>query len=222
MSKKFDAIHHGGHERDVIEIEALLRELDIGDLDQLMPPPSVWAGVEAQVEAQITDAARVAPVVAIESRRRPWWQLTSIAAAVVLVVGGGAIWFTNRGDPGVVLSTAVLAHDPVMFDPLGADSVATAELVERDGRLEIDLVDANLPNADDDDLELWLIQVDADGNPIDIASVSMVDADHPGSYQIPDGLDPTTHPIVDISIEPHDGDADHSGRSILRGVLESA
>ena len=45
-------------------------------------------------------------------------------------------------------------------------------------------------------------------------------ADRPDA--VPAELDPDVYSIVDISIEPRDGDAAHSGRSILRGTLADA
>jgi hypothetical protein len=38
---------------------------------------------------------------------------------------------------------------------------------------------------------------------------------------VPAGLDPSSHYVVDISIEPRDGIAAHSGQSILRGALQA-
>ena len=139
----------------------------------------------------------------------------------MLIVGVGVIAVANRDDSDTVLSSAVLLHDPATFDPLGADSAATAKLLERDGHLEIELTDTTLPSlASDDDLELWLIEPDSAGNPVDIAPVALIEASDPGTYRVPDGIDPSSHYVVDISIEPRDGDAAHSGRSILRGALE--
>jgi hypothetical protein len=40
-----------------------------------------------------------------------------------------------------------------------------------------------------------------------------------GSYDLPPGLDPEQFPIVDVSVEPLDGDPAHSGDSRLRGQL---
>ena len=37
----------------------------------------------------------------------------------------------------------------------------------------------------------------------------------------PTGIDPNEYSLVDLSIEPDDGDPTHSGRSILRGELKS-
>jgi hypothetical protein len=209
---------HGGVD-DVSKIEALLGELrpeDLQGLDLRPPPSDVWTNIEAAV------ANEPAPPIALHSHRRTRrrWQIPAAAAAVVLIALGGVITFWNRGDSDEVLSRAILSHDPATMDPLGADASATAQLVERDGHFEIKLTDADLPSLAGDELELWMIEPDAAGNLVDIAPVAMVRSSDPGTYRVPDGLDPASHFIVDISIEPRDGDAAHSGRSILRGPLE--
>jgi hypothetical protein len=83
------------------------------------------------------------------------------------------------------------------------------------------LEDAALPSVDEDaDLELWLIEADADGEIVDIAPISLVSG--AGAYEVPSSIDVSAFRIVDISIEPRDGDDTHSGRSILRGNLAEA
>ena len=218
MSDDIDKIGDGSGDPDVSDVEALLRELDVDDLAVTAPPTSVWTGIS---ETIATDPA---PVVTIESRRarrRSW--IWAAAAAVVVIIGVGVIAVANRDDSETVVSSAVLLHDPASFDPLGADSTATATLIERDGHLEIELTDTTLPSlTSDDDLELWLIEPDSAGNPVDIAPVALVEVGDPGTSRLPDGIDLSSHHVGDISIEPRDGDAAHSGRSILRGALEPA
>ena len=41
------------------------------------------------------------------------------------------------------------------------------------------------------------------------------------TLELPSGLDLGEFPIVDVSVEPLDGDPTHSGVSVARGVLES-
>lgn len=197
------------------EIEALLRELDLTDLEGVAPPPSVWAGIEAEL------AAEPAPVVELAARRPAGRQalLLAVAAALLIVVVGAAV-VINRTGGDTVLATSDLSYDPEAFDPLGAGATATAHLVERDDGFAIELTGTSFPAVGEDaDLELWLIEADASGTIVDVAPVSLVGG--AGSYEVPDGLDVSTHRIVDISIEPRDGDDAHSGRSILRGVLEA-
>lgn len=150
--------------------------------------------------------------------------MAAAAAAVILIVAGAFVVTGRAGDDDdTALSSAALVFDEAAgFDPLGAGASATAELLEADGFYEIKLTDAQLPAVSEaDDLELWLIEPDASGAAVDVQPVSLVDPDEPGTYRVPPGLDPGTHYVVDISIEPRDGDAAHSGRSILRGPFEA-
>jgi anti-sigma-K factor RskA len=84
------------------------------------------------------------------------------------------------------------------------------------------LVDSQLPVPLEgrEDLELWLIEPDDAANPIDLVSLGLVDPNDPGVFEIPTDYDPSTFSVVDISVEPRDGEPTHSGRSILRGPLE--
>ena len=145
--------------------------------------------------------------------------MLAAAAAIVLIVAV-TVAVAGRGTTDEVVSVAALTYDPAAFDPRGADASAEAQLLARDGAYSIRLTDTNFPELDADDLELWLIEPDDAGNPVDVAPVSLVDPDDDGTYDVPAGLDPGTHYVVDISIEPRDGDATHSGQSILRGALQ--
>ena len=40
-----------------------------------------------------------------------------------------------------------------------------------------------------------------------------------GEFDLPDGVDLKDYPLVDISVEPLDGNPTHSGTSVLRGTL---
>ena len=207
---------HVGDDADLDEIEARLQQLEVDDLALVTPPPHVWAGIEQELAADEHEAA-VIELAPRRSRAVRW--LLVAAAAVALVVAGVLIITRNNTDEAVV-SSAQLTYDPGAFDPLGADSSATAVLVRQGDHYEIRLTDTELPALDNDDLELWLIEPDAAGAPLDVAPVAVVDRTGSGSYRVPHNLDPASHYIVDISIEPRDGDAAHSGRSILRGALQ--
>ena len=107
------------------------------------------------------------------------------------------------------------------FDALGARARAGADLIAGDGGHSIELVDAALPSPEAGaDLEVWLIRPDDEGNVADLVSLGVVDPADPGSLDVPAGYDPGAYFVVDISVEPRDGDPTHSGRSILRGPLE--
>ena len=205
--------------RDDAEIEAKLRELHAEGLELLQPPPEVWDGIESAVRSGDEPDRRVVP---LEPRRRRARRVVlSSAAAAVLAIAGVAAWVATTSDFDAVIASSTLAYDPDSFDPLGAAARASAELVERDGGHRIVIVDAVLPAVEADaDLEAWLIRPDDQGNVADLVSLGLVDPADPGSLAVPAGYDPALYSVVDISVEPRDGDPAHSGRSILRGMLE--
>ena len=203
------------------EIEAALRKFDAEDNDLLEPPSSVWEGVQAEVHAgeQAPSEDGVSSVL----RRRTPRVVLAVAAAVVLLAGIALTLATLGNDESdQVIATAVLGHDPQSFDPLGAQAEGRAELVEHGSGHTIEITDAALVQPGGDaDLEVWLIQPDAQGGITDLVSIGLIDPDDPGALEVPSGYDPLVYNIVDVSIEPRDGDARHSGRTILRGPLLS-
>ncbi|HKY66402.1 MAG TPA: anti-sigma factor, partial [Acidimicrobiales bacterium] len=138
--------------------------------------------------------------------------LAAAAAALVLVVVVGAVALARDGDDdgGSVVASAEL--EPLPDEPTGAASPTRADLVDHDGRLQLDLSTGDLPDADGF-YEVWLIDTNVDG------MVSLGPARADGTYSVPSGVDPAQFPIVDVSIEPPDGDPTHSGVSVLRGTL---
>jgi anti-sigma-K factor RskA len=209
------------------DIEAFLRELEAGDLEFERPPDSVWAGIAGQLDLRPPDApsppatADGATVVAGRFGRGRRWAapLLAVAAAAMLIVAGVAL---TRSDSPTTIAHAELAFLPG-FDEAGGSAAASADLVDDDGDEVIRIDDEALPFDLDEDasLELWLIEPDADGNVVDLVSLGDIEPDGARRFEIPAGYDPTVFSVVDISIEPHDGDAAHSGRSILRGALSA-
>ena len=227
------------------EVEAALRKFDAEDNGLLEPPLSVWEGIRAAVHAgeQGPSADRDSSV----RRRRTPRVVLAVAAAVAVLAGIALTLATLGGDESdqviatsstsstsppstttlggdesdQVIATAVLGHDPRSFDPLGAQAEGRAQLVEHGSGHTIEITDAALvqPGADAD-LEVWLIQPDAQGGITDLVSIGLIDPDDPGALEVPSGYDPLVYNIVDVSIEPRDGDPGHSGRSILRGPLQ--
>ncbi|MEL6985180.1 MAG: anti-sigma factor, partial [Actinomycetota bacterium] len=70
--------------------------------------------------------------------------------------------------------------------------------------------------------ELWLLDVDEGEQVEDLFWVGRVDVAADGSFEVPDDVDLSEFNVVDVSIEPDDGDPEHSGNSILRGGLTDA
>jgi anti-sigma-K factor RskA len=135
----------------------------------------------------------------------PAWVLAAAAAVIVVVVG--AVAFAGSGDDETVVAAARL-------EPLAPAEPATAELVDADGRLRLDLPLAtdDLP-ATEGFYEVWLIDTQVER----LISLGPVRPD--ATYVVPADIDYRDFPIVDVSVEPPDGDPTHSGDSILRGTL---
>ena len=203
------------------ELEAMLRALEAADLELLEPPDDIWAGIESMAEAAEDQQDAAVP---LEPRRRVRRRLAlGVAAALVVVVAGLAALLLTRDDPSEVVAVASLAHDPEAFDELGAQAQARAELVVNNDRHSIVIVDAALPSPEaGTDFEVWLIRPDAAGNVANLVSLGVIDPTDPASLAVPAGYNPDAYFVVDISIEPRDGDPAHSGRTILRGPLQQA
>lgn len=98
--------------------------------------------------------------------------------------------------------------------PLAGSSVAgSAQLLERDGALEL-RVDLDVAAGDSDRYyELWLLDDSGDR----LVSLGPFTGD--GVHPLPAGLTVADFPVVDVSSERFDGDPSHSGDSLSRGTL---
>ena len=205
-------------------IEAILRSLSEEDLEFDLPPHAVWEGIAAAVED--APAAAVAPVIDLASRRRTPLLLGAIAAALVVIAGLAVVLVSGDGTAPVEVAAAELlyAPDDPGFVELGVDRFAEVTLLQ-EGSTETVRVDAaDLPvTSGESDLEIWLIGV-TDGEIQTVQTLGLVeDPSAPGEFTVPAEFDRTAYDAVavDISIEPHDGNEDHSGMSLVRGVLSA-
>lgn len=200
---------------DLAELRALAGRLEVEPVTWDTPPADLWeriageAGVPTATTAGPVQQQSDRPPAAVvdlahrRSTRRLGWVLGAAAAAAVVV---GAFVATASDDaPTVVASTDL--------ELLGATGSGRAELVDDDGTLRL-RVDASDLDAGDGFLEVWVI----DAEVRQLVSLGPLRPD--GIYDLPPGLDPEVFPIVDVSVEPLDGDPTHSGDSVLRGQLE--
>lgn len=133
-----------------------------------------------------------------------------VAACVLAVIVGVAVIASVVGS-GDDDPTSVLASSDL--EALGERGQGRAELVDHAGNLELRVELADL-DPGDGFLEVWMIDPTVTG----LVSLGPVRSD--GTYVLPPGFDPADFPIVDVSVEPIDGDPTHSGASVLRGQLE--
>jgi hypothetical protein len=160
-----------------------------------------------------------APVVSLHERRerraRPaTWLLA--AAGVGGIVLGGVVTAAVVGSQSQESLTVAASVD---LAPLPAwDAQGTAELaVNEDGQqvLVVSLDAASATSADGYQ-EVWLIDENVEG----MVSLGVLEGSN-AQFVIPAGVDVGAFPIVDISLEPFDGDPTHSGDSIARGQIEA-
>ncbi|HEX7211911.1 MAG TPA: anti-sigma factor [Propionibacteriaceae bacterium] len=142
-------------------------------------------------------------------RRRKWWPIVAAAAALGLVVGAGATVIINRNDVQVAASIALSALP-------GQTGHGTAELLRTPNDPEL-RVSVDGPQPADRYREVWLINSDGQR----MYSLGVLPESGTGTYPLPtllsNGLDGFT--IVDVSIEPYDGNPEHSRNSQVRGSL---
>ncbi len=220
--------HDVDSELDDLELELgeLARELDADDLVLVEPPDDLWDAIVRQItdtsaeplQRVDSDSSRqsMASVSTIDRpqqsqpRFRPG--LMASAAAIALLLIGGVFLVSRRGDNATVVAQADITNEglPVAYTGSGAAAV------KRDGTgLYLDLDVPELPTIDGQDAyyEVWMIDADVSG----MVSLGVVTSS--GRVDLPSDIDPEAFPVVDISVEPLDGDPTHSGQSILRGVL---
>lgn len=186
---------------------------------ELAPAPETAAPVPPAPPRPVAtsapdSAAPTAPVVSLLARRRTRFVLAvaAVAAALVLVVGVAVNLRRNSGTTTEVVAQAVLTGEGL--DP-GGSSTGSARLVQSDGVWKVDISADDLPPlAPDTFYEAWLLS----STPGKLQSLGTLDGD--GGFVVPAGLDLEAFPLVDVSIEPLDGNPAHSTKSVLRGRLE--
>ena len=226
-----DAVHLESCAVCAAEVASLRRSVDAVAVPQLAapgpsvpPPPHVWEAIAAATGVSATprlDAAPAAPLVdaapsaedaqvlPFRSRRRP---VLLVAASVVIgaVVGAGAVVVLNDSD-------GVEAVETIPLDPLDDnDATGQAEVLVRDDGSRALEVQLTAPALDDGFYEVWLIEPSI----VDMVSLGIARSGTQ-TFELPADLDLGEFPVVDVSVEPLDGDPLHSGVSVARGQLES-
>jgi anti-sigma-K factor RskA len=204
--------HESAGEDDLAELRAFARRAGPDDVVWESPPDGLWDRIAAQAGIAPDGATVVRPADAVvrslrspRPRGAPWLLAAAAAVIVVAVVAGLAISRDGSDDPTVLATTPL--------ERLGDSGDGRAELVDVDGSLQIRIQTTGL-DPGDGFLEVWVI------DPQVSKLVSLGPLRRDGVYDLPAGLDPAAFPIVDVSVEPIDGDPAHSGDSVLRGELK--
>jgi anti-sigma-K factor RskA len=213
-----DAAHLAGCAQCTAEVASLRRPVEVlavpefsGTAPEVAPPPQVWTAIAAATGVSAAPPSAGADVVPLRPRpSRTRWLTVAAAVLVGGVVGGGAVALTRDDDGGSGAVVASAALDPLPTE----DASGRAEVRDADGVRSLQ-VDLDAPALPDGYYEVWLLQPDA----VRMVPVGVV---HRGDtvLPLPDGLDLSAYPVVDVSVEPMDGDPTHSGVSVARGSLQ--
>ncbi|WP_091374102.1 anti-sigma factor [Geodermatophilus sp. DSM 45219] len=203
------------------------------------PPPQVWAAIAAATGVTTaprpevvaasaapaagspppaaappppSPAAAPAPVVPLRTRRSRLLLAAAASLVVGVGIGAGAVALGTGDDDGG-LAVAAAALDPLA----GSGATGEARVLERgDGSLVLE-VDLSAADPGSGFYEVWLLDEEVES----LVSLGVVRGGGEVALTLPDGLDLGEYPVVDVSVEPLDGDPGHSGVSVARGTLES-
>jgi anti-sigma-K factor RskA len=221
--------HVAGCDRCGREVESLRPVVAIGralqpeDLVTTAPPAHVWERIAAETGAGSAPSAPKATLVrprtqvgrgeAARERRAPStgnrrlaWVLAAAVIGAVVGAAGTLGWQSlHSGGPRVVASATLR--------PLPAkQGTGTAEVEDVKDQREL-AVRVTAPPTRRAYLEVWLMS-----DPKHLISLGTLQSSS-GRFTLPAGLDLSKYKIVDVSVEPYDGNPAHSTDSLVRGSL---
>ncbi|MGW7072299.1 anti-sigma factor [Streptomyces sp. NPDC054855] len=193
------------------------------------PPQRVWQAISAELtvdlgasqarpphSAAARDAARQRPSGHDTSvRRRAGRGSALLLAAACLLVGAAlgsvATWWQTHLDPG----TARPGADATLAPLAVARAKGVAHLVVDDSthkalRIEV----KGLPSTKGY-FEVWLM----DSTHRRLIAVGVLGPDGSATLPLPQGVNLSGYPVVDVSVQAYNGNPAHSGKSIVRGAL---
>ena len=172
------------------------------------PPASVWAAISEELAAD--DSVVVSLEAARRRRGRRTWVIGAIAAAIGILLGavitGGIVRVGGTGD---VVAQAELG--PVAST--GYRGTATVSRTAQGNVLTVSLPD--LPKAADGYYEVWMATPDTKT----MVAIGTLNPGGEARFTLPQGMDVTAFPVVDVSLETFDGDPGHSATSVARGQM---
>jgi anti-sigma-K factor RskA len=229
------------------EVVRLARNAEPGETLET-PPPQVWDRIAAAVgtkpslngataplstpkiratsEVPATPVISEAPVTSENGRGsrpmrrpRPAWPrrrlasaLAGLAAGLIIGIGGGV----GVAQLGQTPSTHVVAQielNPLPQFPQWQGTSGTAVMRATASQQEI-AVTLRAP-ARPGFYEVWLLA----RNGVSMISLGDLSAGHAGTFTVPAGVDLHDYSRIDISLQPFDGNTQHSKTSVVRGSL---
>lgn len=200
------------------ELEELSRVVDAArqsdpDVPLSTPHPVVWENIQREIQATTTEAGSTTPSANAPAPRRRRRAAYALVAAVALIAGLGGGFALSRS----VQPAAVQAARPVHLNALPKWPGSEGQAVVKDDAQgnRVLAVQISVPEQLNGQLEVWL----SDERAEHMVSMGFMDGDS-GTFEIPAGMDLSTSPVVDVSVEPrNDSNPAHSTDSIVRGRL---
>lgn len=205
-----DCVRCRGELEDLRAVVATGRSVETDDTP-VTPPASVWQGISDELGLQADHSLVVTPPTAAARapRRRAPWLLAAAAAVLGVLLGiGGTLLATQDDGTAPLVAQARLEPLPTKVGEGSARVVGSGT----DRELDVDVTGLGPVKGF---YEVWLL--DADGKKL--VSLGLLRGSH-GRFVLPPGVDLNAYPVVDISIEPADGNPAHSGDSVVRGRLD--
>lgn len=196
------ADHLRSCDRCQAELDELRRVSDLAHSLPSMGQPSdeVWTRITDELDA---------------GEQRRFRSRTLAAAAAVAAVAGA----------GIGVGATLVATDEetpatptaIRLEPLaGKSGAGSAGIVQGSGGEQLKVSASGLA-AGSGFYEVWLINTDGKR----MVSLGVLNPQADGTFQIPTGATAQGYRIVDISLEPEDGNPEHSHDSLIRGTLPS-
>jgi hypothetical protein len=215
LGEHVDHVHEHLHEcptcsSEVRALSAAASTARRADLSALAPPPpSVWDRIAGELGLEEPTVPDVAVTPLRPSRRR---RVLTAAAGATAVAAAAALFLTVGSPFG---GTTSGEGPSVPLQALG-DTQATGRVVlaasPEQRSLLVDTVGLPRP---DGYYEVWLLDVEDDR----LVALGTLDESGRGWLDVPEGVEMSDYPYVDVSLEPDDGNPQHSGDSVLRADL---
>ena len=184
------------------------------------PPAQVWEGIRRDLGLSAPTTANESSVVVPLNRARRWTTSFLVAASIAGVVVGGAAalgigTLLDEGEQAPIAAPTPVAQTQLVALP-DHRGQGRAEIVETAAGTEliVDVSGLSSGSGSDGFFEVWLIDPDT----LQMVGLGALTSDS-GRFLVPEGLDLSQYRLVDVSLEPFDGDPVHSQDSVVRGEL---
>jgi hypothetical protein len=222
------------------EVVRLARDMEPGETLQA-PPPQVWDRIAAATGVSVPlgkpalngsalngsalngsalngSAPAKEPAVSrrvARPRRRLAGALAAVAAGLIIGIGGTiGVAQVVTSPPAHVVARIELSPLPQFPQWQGTTGTAVMRATASQQQLVVTLRAPARPGF----YEVWLLARDG----VSMISLGDLSSDHTGTFTMPPGVDLRDYSRIDISLQPFDGNTQHSKTSVVRGSLPAA